>query len=260
MKTPSDADRYADVKLDLSCPKCGSGGLIPLKQLDRVLYCYGCRSRFGVERQGLVERPHDRVPVQVRTHSSDWQGHEAIIESRSTVFRNWLFDRGIDFLAHGWGRWALAAVVVLVIGGSVALGGRSTAKKPPLELPASLDGRAKMFTEALARRNMEVLIRLTDPAQHRALRIWLAHSSKVLQAVEDQEIDLNVKIVRTTLTSPAGDRADLSVQLSPSGGKQRALDEQWAQQGTVWYFQPVRLRSPPLVKGPVQPYSKAKKR
>ena len=258
MKTP-DADRYADVKLDLACPKCGSGGLISLEQLDRVLYCYGCRSRFGVERQGLVERSHDRIPVQVRKHLSDWQGHEAILESRSTVFGGWLLDRGIDFVVRGWGRWVLAAAAVLLIGGSVALGGRSAMAKPVLELPTSLDGRARLFTEALARRDMQVMIRLTDPSQHRALRIWLAHGSGVPRAVEDETVDLGAKIMNTTVTSPTGDRASLRVQLSP-GGKQIALDEQWAQQGDVWYFQPVRLRSPRVVKGPAQSYAKPNRR
>jgi hypothetical protein len=259
MKALSDADRYADVKLDLSCPKCGSGGLIPLKQLNRVLYCYGCRSRFGVERQGLVERPQDRIQVHVRTHSSDWKGHEAIIQNRSAVFRNWLWERGSDFFSRGWGRWALATTLVLMISGSIALGRRGGAEKRPLDVPDSLEGRAKMFTEAVARRNMEVMIRLTNPAQHRALRIWLAHDSALPQPVEDPEVDLNAKILQST-PSPQGNRANLRVQISPAAGKLLALNEQWTQQRSVWYFEPVRWRSPTPARGTVQPYSKRTRR
>ena len=187
MSTPSDADRYADVKLDLNCPKCGSGGLIPLGQLDCMLVCYGCRSRFSLERQGLVELPADRLQVQVRSHLSDWKGHEAILQTRSAVFGNWLLDQGINLLASGWGRCALACVAILAVGGSIALGGRSAVEKPPLEIPDSLDGRAKLFSEALVRRDMSLLTRLTDPAQHRALRIWLAHGSGIPQPVEDKD-------------------------------------------------------------------------
>jgi hypothetical protein len=259
MGTSSDADRYMGLTLNLSCPKCGSGGLIPLEQLDRMLFCHGCQSRFGVEPQGLVELDQDRFQVHVRSHLSDWEGHEAILQSRPAVFGAWLLDGATDFLRHGWPRWMLACVMILAIGGSIALGGRAPIKNPPLEIPDSLDGRVKMFTEALARRNMEVMIRLTDPAQYRALRIWLAHGSRIPKPVEDKEIDLRAQIVSTTPTGAAGDRADVRVQLSPTPGNRLTLDQRWAQRGSAWYFQPVRLQSASVVKGPVVPYSKRSK-
>ncbi len=154
----------------------------------------------------------------------------------------------------------LACVVILAVGGATAIGGRAPIKNPPLEIPDSLDGRVTMFTEALAHRNMEVMIRLTDPAQHRALRIWLAHGSGIPKAVDDKGIALGAKVVRSNPTGAAGDRADVRVQLSLTPANRLTLDQQWAKCGSAWYFQPVRFRSHSVAKGPVQPYSKQAKR
>ena len=259
MNDQTDADRYADVKLNLTCPRCGSTGLVSLEQLDRMLFCFGCQQRYRVERQGLVEMSGNRVQVQVRTHLSDWQGHEAILESRSAAVGTWLVDRLIGFLTGGRARWAALALGVLAIGAWIAVANRAPVEKPPLEIPTALNLRAEMFSQALARRDMEVLIRLTDPAQHRALRIWLAHGSDVPGQVADAEPELPAKVV-STKTSPTGDRADLRVELS-AGGKPILLDQQWVQRaGGGWYFQPIRVRSANILAGPAAPYTKQKRR
>ncbi len=70
---------------------------------------------------------------------------------------------------------------MVFVGVSVALANRRPPPPPPLEIPDSLAGRAAVFGDALARRDMEVLIRLTDPAQYRALRTWLAHGQDEAQ-------------------------------------------------------------------------------
>ncbi|HTU24159.1 MAG TPA: hypothetical protein VMF30_02100 [Pirellulales bacterium] len=260
MRTQPDADRYSDLRLELACPKCQSGGLIPLEQLDQMLFCRGCQTRFCVEPQGLVELPEDRVGVQVRTHSSDWEPHQVILTSRSKMVGGWLLDRTVLFLTQGRLRWAVGVVLLAAIIAVVTIGGRSPAEPAPLVLPDSLEERAQVFTEALVRRDMPLMIRLTDPAQHRALRIWLAHGSQLPKPVEDRDVKVDTKVVQTVLADPKSEKATLRVQVLSAGGKPMAIEQAWAQNAAGWYFQPVRLRSPPVAKGPVRAYTKPGRR
>ena len=259
MHAEPDADRYADIKLRLRCPHCGSTGLVPLEQLDQMLFCFGCQQRYRVERQRLVELPGDRVGVQVRTHLSEWQGHEAILTNRRSPLGGWLLQWLIGFLTRGAAPWAALVLSLLIVGDWIALGNRGPEEKPPLVIPDSLVPRAEMFSQALARRDMEVMIRLTDPAQHRALRIWLAHGSDVPPQAGTDQTDLTAKVI-VTKANPAGDRVELRVQLAQDG-RPVVLDQQWAQVAHgAWYFQPVRLRSANTFKGQVVPYSKQRRR
>ena len=73
MSASPDANRYANLELKMECPNCGSGGMIPWKQLNHVLMCHGCDKRYRVQASGLVEMPQsqeDRIRIQVRTNSS----------------------------------------------------------------------------------------------------------------------------------------------------------------------------------------------
>ena len=82
MSVPLDADRYANLELELACPKCHGHGLIPLQHLDRVLFCRRCSAMFRVEPLGLVEleQPEtEKISVQVRSSSSDWKKHSAVL-------------------------------------------------------------------------------------------------------------------------------------------------------------------------------------
>ncbi len=153
----------------------------------------------------------------------------------------------------------------MLVGVSVAVAGRKPAPPTPLEIPDSLEGRAAMFSDALTRRDMEVLIRLTDPAQYRALRTWLAHGlPEPAQATDAKATDTGPKseILGTVVTSSAGDLANVRVRLpAAAGGQELLLDEQWARRGEAWYFQPERLRSvSPSSHGPVRPYVKQQRR
>ncbi len=82
VSTAPDSDRYAKLDLKMVCPNCGSGGMIPWKQLAQVLICRGCDKRFRVARSGLVELPpaqEDRIRLHVRTNSSEWREHKAVL-------------------------------------------------------------------------------------------------------------------------------------------------------------------------------------
>ena len=167
--------------------------------------------------------------------------------------RRWLWPRAARALA-------LLVTVLSLAGVSVALAGRKPPPPVPLEIPDSLEGRAAMFTAAVARRDMQVMIRLTDPAQYRALRTWLAHGqgqpAQTPDAVADSDAALSPKalgsaepgppaeILATTLTGAAGDAAQLRVRLPASAqNPELVLDEQWVRRGESWYFEPERLRS-----------------
>jgi hypothetical protein len=122
-----------------------------------------------------------------------------------------------------------------------------------------------MFTGALASRNMELLIRLTDPSQHRALRIWLAHGLPEPDKTADGQTTEEVpkpQILSTVFTTAERDSAAVRVQLpAVADGKELVLDEQWTRRGEIWYFQPVRLRTASETRtGPVRPYVKQKRR
>jgi hypothetical protein len=258
MAIESDADRYADVKLNLACPKCGSEGLIPLDGLDHMLYCHGCQSRFALERQGLVEIPDHHFHVQVRSHLSDWAGHHAVLDRRSEIFGHWMVDRVVGFFIEGRLRWfAMAGAILLTVAG-IAIGNRAPTQKAPLVIPDSLPGRAQLFTQALAKRDMELMIRLTDSRQHRAMRIWFAHLTDIPESTDDELEDVKVEVI-STVPSASGDRADLRLQVTSPGGKPIVVDEQWAQKVTGWCFQPVRWRAQAPPKGSVKAYSKQRR-
>lgn len=248
MATRGDADRYLDVKLELVCQHCGSAGLIPLERLDRVLFCSGCLRLFRVEAAGLVEiePPADeRISVQVRSSSSQWHVHRAVIE-KETTFAERLRERAVALAASNIARAAAVCGLIGLIVGVIALAPAEPGPPPSRELPVALKERAALLTEALALRDMEILIGLTDPSQHRALRIWLAHGSDLPKKVSAEHAPVEAEVLSTAKTTPGGDSVDVRVRLRTSGdGKKFVLDERWVRQGEAWYFRPVRLRAPP---------------
>ncbi len=242
-----DADRYSDLKLELVCPECASAGLIPWQQLDHLLFCRGCSRTFRVEACGLVEvaaPTEERISVQVRTISSEWQAHQAVIHKSPGAarrLRGWAID-----LATG-PRVFRAAVcaTIMVVGLSYALVARRPPPPPPVELPTLLDERAVLLADAVVRRDMAVLTALTDPTQHRALRIWLAHAEGLPRGVIGADAKVDAKLLSKAKTTAAGDNVDVRVQLRvPPDGRELVLVQRWVQQGETWRFRPVRLRSP----------------
>jgi len=249
MTVTPDADRYSDVRIELACPKCGSAGLIPFEHLDRVLSCSGCLSLFRVEPGGLAEWDEplaERISVKVRSSSSAWRDHEARIEKAPSVATR-LRAGTIAWAMSRPARWVAACGAAILILGSVALSMREPAPPATADFPTSLDERAALFTEALARRDMEILIRLTDPSQHRALRTWLAHGADLppQTSLDDSREHPRVKseVLSKARSTAAGDVVDVRVRLNSGAlGKPLVLDERWVRQGEQWYFRPVHLR------------------
>src|SRR5271169_568342 len=117
MSTTSDPDRYSHLCLELACPKCAATGLIPLKRLDRVLFCYGCHTRFRVKSTELVELcdvEDDRIAVHVRTNSSEWREHEAVIAHEPSV-RDRLRACVLGLLTNRRVHWAAACVTIVMV-------------------------------------------------------------------------------------------------------------------------------------------------
>ncbi|MBI2824201.1 MAG: hypothetical protein HYX69_05900 [Planctomycetia bacterium] len=247
MCIPSDADRYSAMELALVCPKCASEGLVAWEHLDRRLICRGCWTVYRVEPNGLVEveqQECERILVAVRTGSSEWRRHEAVIE-RAPGVADRLRDVGVHILTSWTGRLSLAAVVMLV----GILWGTGRLSRPPVavsaaRLPDSLDERATLLAEAVARRDMTLLVQLTDPSQHRALRIWLAHGKDLPKEVPAESPGIESDVVaRTKSGASGGTKVRVRLRLPPDG-EEFVLNEQWVQRAESWYFRPTIVRSP----------------
>jgi hypothetical protein len=57
--------------------------------------------------------------------------------------------------------------------------------------------------------------------------------------------------VHTEKANSAGDDVNVRMRIRlPHDGQELLLDERWVLMGEVWYFRPIRVRSPPVqVKG-----------
>jgi hypothetical protein len=241
----ADADRYSDMKIRVDCRKCGSAGLIPWEQLDRILVCRRCSTWYRAERNELVEVPQPqeaRIQVQVRSHSSGWRNHVAIIVARLPFFirlRTWILDRAKTPLA----RWMVAFVVFLVVTTCFFIVKKDSVPPPPLELPVALEDRAALFAECLLRRDTERLNSMTDPIQERTMRIWLARGSGVPAKIPDQNTEIKTKILGLTRQGNSDECVNVKVSVEGSDGEPKILDQQWIERDGKWYFQPPRLKT-----------------
>jgi hypothetical protein len=251
MATPSDADRYASMELALSCPGCGASGLIPWDRLDRVLGCRRCLTMYRVEPHGLVifEPPADEeFFVEVRSGASEWQKHKVVVyrvPGRMERLRDFL----VDLPTHWRGRLALATAAVILISCASAQFASDAQALPAAVLPDSLPERAIVLAEAVAHRDTNLLIQLTDPSQHRALRIWLAHGNDLPKAVPIDSTDIRAELLTKVDAKRSSDVATTQVllQVAPDG-EEFVLTEQWVRRADTWYFRPARLRSPAPIK------------
>lgn len=247
MALKSDSDRYLSKpqSLRLVCTKCGSSGLIPLPQLDRAVFCATCRICYRVERNGLhpvAPSMKERIEVAVRTNSSAWRQHHAVLYKRPNRSAR-LKQLALGFLLQGRARW----IVGLGLLGSLVLTlWFSGAPNPPAAeadpLPASLADRAQLLTVALARRDKTMVASLTDPTMFRAMRIWLA-GAKDLPAQVPAEATIDSTIVSTTADAKQVENAVVVVRLTVAGGTPCELRQQWSKSEGTWYFKPPKLRS-----------------
>ena len=247
MSSPLDADRYAHLELELACPTCASAGLIPLEHLDRILFCQGCLATFRVDPLGLVELEPpqtEKISVQVRSSSSGWQENSAVIPVIPSISKRllawaWEITTSKQLL---WGCACGLIVFVVICGREMSY---TPSPPPPLELPTELEERATLVADAVARRDTNLLLRVTDPTQHRALRIWLAHGKELPAETSIADADIKSELLSTAITTATKDHAEARVRLSmPPDGKEFVLSESWIYRGDTWYFQPIRLRSP----------------
>jgi len=91
------------------------------------------------------------------------------------------------------------------------------------------------------------LIGLTDPAQHRTLRIWLAHGSG-LPAPAADGTPVDAALVKVDANAGDAAHAKVCTQLSQAGTAPLIIRHDWAESGGAWYFKPPKLRSaaPPV--------------
>lgn len=245
MTASSDSDRYlaSAPKLKLVCAKCGSSGLIPVAQLDRVLFCGVCRLWYRVGRSGLqiVAPPkEERIRVAVRTISSQWREHQAVIRERPRL-RVRVAQAALRFGSAGSARWIAVAVLLFGVTAGIVVGARQPEAPDWTPFPTALPERAQLWTTALAQRDMAVLTGLTDPALHRALRIWLAHGPDVpASMLAGAACHSEIVSVQQDVKLPG--QATVVARLVPAAGKPWEIIQHWNASGTTWYFQPPKLR------------------
>lgn len=242
MLVPSDVDRYSDMRLKLACLNCGSSGMIPWNQLDRVLYCRRCGRLYRVEANGLVEleeSQRERFTVRVRSNSSEWHDHEAIVERRLSIDeRFWQVARALT-QNRIMQLLATCVMALLIITGTTTI---SPVTPPPaVQLPAALDERALLFAQALVARDMKTMISLTESSEHRALRIWLAHGSDAPPEFAGAVRGIRWKITSRSETGDAGGPRLVRVRFTLQG-QEFILEQRWVKKNNQWYFRPIRMR------------------
>lgn len=248
MPASRDNDRYLarPASLKLACSQCGSSGLIPLTQLSGTLFCASCRVWYRVQRNGLqavTPSKDERILVAVRTSSSAWRQHQAVLRA-PLAWRVRVWQRALKFLGEGRARWALAAALLIIVLFTAICGGMadSQATASSLSLPTGLSERAQLCTQALARRDVALVTSLTDPAMHRALRIWLAHAKELPPPVP-HDTAVAATVESTTTDAKNADVTVVVVRLTTADGKTSEIRQQWASTAGCWYFRPQKLRS-----------------
>jgi hypothetical protein len=195
----------------------------------------------------LEETPEERLSVEVRGISSGWTRHVAVVDRPLRVGQQ-IQQSAISLTSSKFVRWAVVVTTTLWIVGIAMLVRREAPVVERTELPTGLDDRAVLFADALVRRDMDVLTRLTDPAEHRAMRIWVAHGKDLPQQASAGDQPIKPELVLKNMTTPKGDDATIKVRLRlPPSANEFVLNEHRSQRGDTWYFRPVRVRSPRMV-------------
>lgn len=248
MDAPADPDRYTSLKLALAldCPNCQSRGLIPWQHLDRLLYCRGCLAMFRVLPGGLEqldEPQRESYQCQVRSNSSEWHEEKVVLPKRPTLKQR-LREAAIQVAGtRAFLRVCILASVLTAVT-AIAMMVRHDPRTPARELPVELEDRAVLLAEALVRRDVNLLLRMTDPAQHRAMRIWLAHAKDLPRRISDDQGSVRSELVTKAANTPSGDSVEARVRLRiPPDGDEVFVNQSWVYRGESWYFRPVRLRA-----------------
>ena len=235
------------MELSLTCPQCGSTGLIPWDRLDRVLGCRGCSAFYRVEPLGLVEIDvpgENEISVEVRAGAGgEWHKHKAILSPEPTLTER-IRDALREFPMTWRGRVAIAVAGLVLIWWTTTRFSHDDVALASTQLPDSLEERATLLAAAVARRDTGLLIQLTDPQQHRALRIWVAHGKDVPKSIEADDSELEPEIVSKVATGGSPNASTIRVRLRlPPDGEECILTQQWVRRADAWYFRPVVLRS-----------------
>lgn len=225
-----------DARLPMVCGKCGAKGAVPRDRLHGLLHCRGCGAFYRLEScGGLVEVPPPpvtpaRLRVAVRSCTSNWEEHNIPDPSRGTlrpaIARSW-----------GWRSYTTGTLLLLVLVGSAV----AWIRRPPpgrTDLPRDLEARAKLWGEAWLKRDTGLLLRLTDPAEDRALRRWLAKTPApdggTREGARSATFDLTVRPL-------PGRKAEVTIRVRRADGNAgQILSQFWAEKQGVWLFVPSR--------------------
>jgi hypothetical protein len=245
-------DRTKSPTLRLHCPKCKSAGLIPWEKLDRTVVCGGCQSWYRIENTQLRELPpptEDRYRVQVRTNSSAWQEHRAVVV-RPKAFAKRASEALLEFASYGKTRWILAGATLSLLAFLVLRTDETVSRPAAVTVPVDLEDRAACLIESVARRDTDRLVLMTDPSLHRALRIWLGRGKDLPERIADETLETPLKgevlKVESKPVQNAGERvetATIQSRLKLPDGKTFVLDQHWVKLAGGWAFRPPVLRN-----------------
>jgi hypothetical protein len=200
--------------LPIECPKCRLEGKVKIRRLDRTFACKKCKSEFYVAPDGVVlgERPPEPVynPYLVGAPQR----------------RSWLVRR-VE---------SLPRAVWLSLAGLAAVGAASAAawlllQGPEIEVPESLDGRARFVAEALARGDEARIVMVAAPESRRQAIEWCRTrrpNAWSTQVAIDTPIDVGVEtLFKSSGTKAPGGGAEAAVgdagivvSIRPAGAKQ----------------------------------------
>lgn len=228
-------------RLKLTCPKCGGTGLIRWDRLDSLLHCHGCTTWFRMVGNGRLvstAAPPISIRISSRTGLGQWQDRQVPLATGSTGLRH------RHPLARGKALQGLALgglIASLVLGLGIL---RRSPSASAIELPHSLEERARLLTEAWLDGDVAGMVRLTDVAQDRALRRWIRETPPPASAShpdpqdegmtvligqqEDQTAEVLVRITAASVTM----REDPGVELR----------QRWLSRDGDWYFAPAPAR------------------
>lgn len=234
------SERRRQSLLTLACPACGTAGLIRWDRLDKLLRCHGCATWFRLQREGelvivpppVLEEKPETIRVEVRSCQSNWKAHDAPLPRDVETPPRLAIRAFLRGLPLHW----IAACSVLLIGGVVTAALLLHRPVPPHlgELPVELEPRARLLAEAWLAKDTAQMLRLTDAAQDRVLRRWLAdHPPPVADASSSSPPRIDV------LIQPGGAQAaDLTVRVSLAQASETVWHQHWEEKMGSWYFLP----------------------
>jgi hypothetical protein len=187
----------------------------------------------------LKTAPPSRIKVAVRTLMSPWRVADVPLRDRWPARlrpRRWLAFAAIMVNRFGRRR-CLAAAGTIVAGIVLVLVIRPTPAPAHRAIPTSLEQRVPLLVSGWLEDNMPLMLRLTEAARDRELRLWLSQNSRPRLAAGNRPTIEVVRIHRSP-TDEGAATVVARLSLGTSTGSIQLPQQRWIQRRDGWYFVP----------------------